>query len=120
MYTLPEIASVGLTEEEALKKYGKIRTGRFNFGANGRAIASSEEEGFVKVICDEKYGEILGVHVIGSKATEMISAGVILMEMEITIEEASELIYAHPTFSEAILEACADCLGKALHLPKKK
>ena len=120
VYTLPEIASVGLTEEEALKKYGKIRTGRFNFGANGRAIASSEEEGFVKVICDDKYGEILGVHVIGSKATEMISAGVILMEMEITIEEASELIYAHPTFSEAILEACADCLGMALHLPKKK
>ena len=60
------------------------------------------------------------MHVIGSKATEMISAGVILMEMEITIEEASELIYAHPTFSGAILEACADCLGKALHLPKKK
>ena len=120
VYTLPEIASVGLTEEEALKKYGGIRTGRFNFGANGRAIASSEEEGFVKVICDEKYGEILGLHIIGSKATEMISAGVILMEMEITIEEASEIIYAHPTFSEAILEACADCLGKALHLPKKK
>lgn len=70
-----------------------------------RAIASSEEEGFVKVICDDNYGEILGVHVIGSKATEMISAGVILMEMELTIEEASELIYAHPTFSEAILEA---------------
>ena len=120
VYTLPEIASVGLTEEEAVMKYGEIRTGRFNFGANGRAIASSEEEGFVKVICDKKYGEILGIHIIGSKATEMIAAGVILMEMEITIEEASELIYAHPTFSEAILEACADCLNKALHLPKKK
>jgi dihydrolipoamide dehydrogenase len=120
VYTLPEIASVGLTEEEALKKYGEIRTGRFNFGANGRAIASSEEDGFVKVICDNKYGEILGIHIIGSKATEMIAAGVILIEMEITIEEASEVIYAHPTFSEAILEACADCLGKALHLPKKK
>ncbi len=119
VYTLPEIASVGITEEEARKKYGEIRIGRFNFGANGRAIASSEEEGFVKVICDKKYGEILGVHIIGSKATEMIGTGVVMMEMELTIEEAVEVIYAHPTFSEAILEACSDCLGKCLHLPKK-
>ena len=119
VYTLSEIASVGLIEEEAREKYEKVQIGKFSFGANGRAIASSEEEGFVKVICEGKYGEILGIHIIGSKATEMIAAGVIMLEMELTIEEASEVIYAHPTFSEAILEACADCLGKCLHLPNR-
>ena len=120
VYTLPEIGSVGLTEEEARKAYGEVNVGRFNFGANGRAIASSEEEGFVKVISEKRYGEILGVHILGGKGTETIAAGVILKEMEIPIEEAIEIIYAHPTFSEAILEACADSIGKSVHLPRKK
>ena len=118
VYTLPEVAMVGLTEKEAREKYD-VRIGRFNFAANGRALASGESTGFVKVIADTKYGEILGVHIIGPAAAEIINQASLIMEMEITVDEVVKTIYGHPTYSEALFEACADVLGEAVHIPRK-
>ncbi len=119
IYTTPEVAMVGLTEEQAQSKYD-IRVGKFNFAANGRALASGENKGFVKVIADQKYGEILGVHIVGPAAAEIINQAASLMELEITVDEVVKTIYGHPTYSEALFEACADVLGEAVHIPKKK
>ncbi len=118
IYTVPEVAMVGLTEEEAREKYD-IKVGKFQFAANGRALASGETAGFAKVITDKKYGEILGVHIVGPSAAEMINEASGLMAMEITVDEVIKTIYAHPTYSEAVFEACADALDEAIHLPKK-
>ena len=117
LYTMPEAGSVGLSEEAARAKYD-IAIGRFLFGANGRALASGEPAGFVKVIIDKKYGQILGVHIVGPAAAEIINEAAALMNMEITAYEVSEIIHGHPTFSEAFMEAVADSLGKCIHKPK--
>ena len=119
VYTIPEVAMVGLTEEQAREKYD-IRVGRFDFAANGRAMASGDNLGFVKVIADAKYGEILGVHIVGPTAAEMINQAAALMELEITVDEVVKVIYGHPTYSEALYEAFADVLGESIHIPKKK
>ncbi|HWR24402.1 MAG TPA: dihydrolipoyl dehydrogenase [Feifaniaceae bacterium] len=119
LYTLPEAASVGLTEEQAKEKYD-VAVGKFHFSANGRAIASGETEGFVKVLVDKQYGEILGVHIVGGMATELITEAAALMSMEITAQEAASIIHPHPTFSEAFLEAVTDALGRCIHLPAKR
>ena len=118
IYTVPEVAMVGLTEEEAREKYD-IKVGKFQFAANGRALASGETAGFAKVITDKKYGEILGVHIVGPSAAEMINEASGLMAMEITVDEVIKTIYAHPTYSEDVFEACEDALDEAIHLPKK-
>ncbi|MBP7180902.1 MAG: dihydrolipoyl dehydrogenase [Dysgonomonadaceae bacterium] len=120
VYTLPEVAMVGLTEEKAREKYGDVRVGKFQFVANGRALASGDTVGFVKVIADNRYGEILGVHIIGPMAAEIINQASLIVEMEITVDEVVKTIYGHPTYSEALFEACADALGEAIHIPKKK
>ncbi|MBZ4657373.1 MAG: dihydrolipoamide dehydrogenase [Methermicoccus sp.] len=120
VYTLPEVAMVGLTEEKAREKYGDVRVGKFQFVANGRALASGDTTGFVKVIADNRYGEILGVHIIGPMAAEIINQASLIVEMEITVDEVVKTIYGHPTYSEALFEACADALGEAIHIPKKK
>ena len=119
IYTIPEVGMVGLTEEEAKEKYD-INVGKFAFVGNGRALASGDTTGFVKVIADKKYGEILGVHIVGQSAAEIINEASSLMAMEITVDEVIKTIHGHPTFSEALFEACADVLGEAIHLPKKK
>ena len=119
IYTIPEVGMVGLTEEEAKEKYD-INVGKFAFIGNGRALASGDATGFVKVIADKKYGEILGVHIVGQSAAEIINEASSLMAMEITVDEVIKTIHGHPTFSEALFEACADVLGEAIHLPKKK
>ena len=119
IYTMPEVAMVGLTEEQAREKYD-ISVGKFSFAANGRAIASDEDFGFIKVIADKKYGEILGVHIIGPAAAEIINEASSIMEMEITVEEMLKTIHGHPTYSEVMYEAFADVLGLAVHAPKKK
>ena len=119
IYTMPEVAMVGLTEEQAREKYD-ISVGKFSFAANGRAIASDEDFGFIKVIADKKYGEILGVHIIGPTAAEIINEASSIMEMEITVEEMLKTIHGHPTYSEVMYEAFADVLGLAVHAPKKK
>lgn len=119
IYTFPEMASVGLTEEQA-KQSHDIKVGRFNFGANGRALASNENEGFVKVIMDAKYHEILGVHIVGPVAAEIINQASSIIQSEMTIDDVLDVIYGHPTYSEALFEACADCLDLCIHAPKKK
>jgi dihydrolipoamide dehydrogenase len=118
IYTLPEAAWVGMTEEQAKAKHD-ICVGRFPLSANSRAMASGDTEGMIKVITDKKYGEILGVHIFGGPATELISECAALRAMEITAHEAADIIHAHPTYSEAFAEACADALGQAIHLMKK-
>lgn len=119
VYTHPEVAMVGYTEEQAREKYD-VRVGRFDFAANGRAMASGDNVGFVKVIADNKYGEILGVHIVGPSAAEIINQASLIVEMEITVDEVVKTIYGHPTYSEALFEACADVLGEAVHIPKRK
>jgi dihydrolipoamide dehydrogenase len=118
VYTIPEAASVGLTEAQ-VRDRRDISIGKFPFAANSRALTSGEVEGFVKIIADSRYGEILGVHILGPGAAELINEAVVLMEMEITVHELSETVHGHPTYSEAIMEAAADCLGRCLHLPRK-
>ena len=107
-----------MTEEQAREKYD-VAIGKFNFAANGRAIASDAAQGFVKVIADKKYGEILGVHIIGPAAAELINEASSIIEMEITVEEMLKTIHGHPTYSEVMYEAFADVLGMAIHSPKK-
>ena len=121
IYTSPEIASVGLTEQEAVNLCGQenLMIGRFPFSANGRSLASGQTEGFIKVIAEKRYGEILGVHIAGYYASELIQEAVCLISSEITVFEAGRMIHGHPTFSEAFVEACLDADGRSIHLPPK-
>lgn len=120
VYTHPEVAMCGLTEEQAKEQYGDILVGRNSFAGNGRAIASNEAYGFVKVIADKKYHEILGVHVIGPSAAEIINEASTIMESELTIDDVAMSIHGHPTFSEVLYEACLDTVGEAIHNPPKR
>ncbi|HOO29061.1 MAG TPA: FAD-dependent oxidoreductase, partial [Lachnospiraceae bacterium] len=119
VYTSPEVGSVGMTEQQAQTNYD-VSIGMFPFQANGRALASGEIEGYVKVITDKKYGEVLGVHIVGPSATELINEAAALMSMEVTANEIADIIHAHPTYAEAFMEAAADSISECLHLPKNK
>jgi dihydrolipoamide dehydrogenase len=116
IYTDPEVASVGLTEEEAKKSY-EINVGRFPFYACGKALVIDRINGMVKIICDKQFGEVLGVHIIGPRATDMISEAVLGMKMEMTVEEMAHAVHPHPTLSEAMMEAALSLCGGAVHLP---
>jgi dihydrolipoamide dehydrogenase len=118
VYSLPEVASVGLNEDE-IPSDRPFSVGRFPLMANGRALAVGEAGGFVKVITDKKYGEVLGVHIAGPGASEIINEAAALMAMEITSHEIAEIIHGHPTIGEAFMEATADSLDKCIHLPPK-
>jgi dihydrolipoamide dehydrogenase len=115
-YCHPEVASIGLTEDQCKEKKLDYQVGRFPFSANGRARASSETDGFVKIIRDRKYGEILGAHIVASHASEMIHELAVARENEYTVEEVDLAIHAHPTLSEAIAEAALDSMGRALNI----
>lgn len=115
-YCKPEVASIGLTEEQAQKQNLEFQVGRFPFSANGRARATNETEGFVKIIRGKKYGEILGAHVVGGHASEMIHELAVARENEFTVEEVDLAVHAHPTLSEATAEACLDSMGRVLHI----
>lgn len=114
-YCHPEVASVGMTEEQAKEKKLDYAVGKFPFSANGRARASNETEGFVKIIRDKKYGEILGAHIVGGHASEMIHELGLARENEYTVEEIDLFVHAHPTLSEAVAEASLDAMGRVLH-----
>jgi dihydrolipoamide dehydrogenase len=114
-YCHPEVASVGLTEQQCKDKKIAYKVGKFPFSANGRARTSGETEGFVKLISDPKYGEILGAHIVGPHATELIHELVVARANEFTVEEISHSIHAHPTLSEAIAEATLDAQGRMIH-----
>jgi dihydrolipoamide dehydrogenase len=116
IYSHPEVASVGLTEQQAREKYkGKIKISKFPFTANGKAMTLGEIDGYVKMICDKRYNEILGVHIIGPHATELIAEAALAIKLECTAEELAGTIHAHPTLSETMIEASFDLLGKAIH-----
>ena len=112
-YSDPEVASVGLTEARAKELYGKVRVGKFPFLAVGKASVTGHTDGFIKVVAAEKYDELLGVHIIGDKATELIHEAAVGLKLEATSEELAHTIHAHPTLSEGIGEAFHAVLGKA-------
>ena len=113
-YCHPEVASIGMTEAQVKEKKIDYKIGKFPFSANGRARTAGETEGFVKIIRDAKYGEILGAHIIGAHATELIHELAVARENEFTVEEIDLAIHAHPTLSEAVAQATLDSLGKVL------
>jgi dihydrolipoamide dehydrogenase len=115
-YCQPQVASIGLTEKAARAKGLSVNIGKFPFTASGKAVASAETEGFVKVVADSKTGEIYGAHIIGSEATELIAEYSLAMEMEATVDEVHRTIHAHPTLSEALMEAAASTSGEAIHI----
>ena len=114
-YCHPEVASIGLTEAQCKEKKLDYKVGKFPFSANGRARTSGETEGFVKIIRDAKYGEILGAHLIGAHATELIHELAVARENEFTTEEIDLGVHAHPTRSEALAEAALDSMGRVIH-----
>ena len=114
-YCHPEVASIGLTEQQCKEQKLEYKVGKFPFSANGRARTSGETDGFVKIIRGAKYGEILGAHIIGAHATELIHELVVARENEYTVEEIDLAIHAHPTLAEAIAEASLDSQGKMIH-----
>ncbi|CUU02276.1 dihydrolipoamide dehydrogenase [Candidatus Kryptobacter tengchongensis] len=115
-YCIPQVASIGLTEEKAIELGYEIKVGRFPFRANGKALALGETEGMVKVIFDAKYGELLGAHIVGPEATELIAEFGVAKTLESTAFEIAKTIHAHPTLSETLMEASADSLKEAIHI----
>jgi dihydrolipoamide dehydrogenase len=115
-YTSPEVASVGLTEQKAIDEGYEIKVGKFPFTASGKASAAGTKDGFVKLIFDAKYGELLGGHLIGANVTEMIAELVAIRKLETTGHDIIKTIHPHPTMSEAIMEAAANAYGEAIHI----
>lgn len=115
-YTHPQVASIGLTEKKAREAGKQIKIGKFPFSASGRAMAAGETDGFVKLIFDAKYGELLGAHMIGEHVTEMLAELGLAQKLEATEETILELMHPHPTLSEAIMEAAGAADGKAIHI----
>jgi dihydrolipoamide dehydrogenase len=115
-YCSPQVASIGLTEPQAREAGREVKVGKFPFRASGRALAMAETEGFVKVVADAKFGEILGVHIVGPEATEMIAEVAALKTLEATLDELVLTVHAHPTLAEALLEAALAAQGRAMHL----
>ena len=115
-YCDPEIGSVGLTEAEAKSRGYDVRVGSFPFGVLGRAKMAGETEGFVRIVADKRYDEVLGVHMIGPRSTELVAEAVLALRLECTVEELTRTIHAHPTFSEAVGEAAHAAHGAAIHV----
>jgi len=115
-YTHPQVASMGATEKKLREQNRQIRIGKFPFSVSGRAMAAGETDGFVKLIFDAQYGELLGVHMIGENVTELLSELVLARKLEATEEEIIDAIHPHPTLSEAIMEAAGVSMNRAIHL----
>ena len=115
-YCQPQVASIGLTEQKAREKGHELKIGKFPFSASGKGRAIGETEGLVKLIFDAKYGELLGAHILGSEATEMIAELGIAKNLEATYEEILKTVHAHPTLSEAVMEAAASAAGEAINI----
>jgi dihydrolipoamide dehydrogenase len=121
IYTDPEVAAVGLTEQQAREQYGDdVATGMFPWSANGRAIMQNETTGWVKSIHEGRYGELLGLVLVGPHVTDLVEAGVVALDAESTVETVADGMAAHPTLSEAIKEAGLVALGRAIHVPNKR
>jgi dihydrolipoamide dehydrogenase len=118
IWTIPQVGAVGLSEAEAEKKGIDVEVGVFPFAINGAAMAYDEMAGAVKVVSDSRYGEILGVHIIGANATELVGEAVLAMQLECTVKEFANSIRVHPTFSESVVDSSRDVLQWALYLPR--
>ena len=116
-YCHPQVASVGLTEEAAKEKGIAYKVGKFPFQASGKAQAVGDSEGFVKLLFGEKYGEVIGAHIIGPDATEMIAELGLAITLEATKDDLEATIHAHPTLAEAVHEATGQAYGHAIHIP---
>jgi dihydrolipoamide dehydrogenase len=114
-YSIPQVASVGLTEKQAREQGYQVKVGRFSFQPNSKAVIEGSREGFVKVVSEAKIGEILGVHMIGSSATELLAEGVAAKYLEATVAELGAAVHSHPTLSEALKEAALDAMGRVIH-----
>ena len=115
-YCDPEIGSIGLSEAKAREAGYDVKVGKFPFSASGKARIIGEEEGFVKVVSEKKYDEILGVHIIGPHATELIAEACVAMQLESTAEELGRTMHAHPTVSEAVMEAAEGVHDMTIHI----
>ncbi len=115
-YSHPEVASVGLTEKAAREAGHDVRVGKFPFSALGKATILQDTAGFVKIVADKRYDEVLGVHIIGPKATELIAEATLGLKLETTVEEVANTVHAHPTLAEAMLEAAHGVYGEAIHI----
>ena len=115
-YTYPEVASVGLTEEQAREAGYDVKVGTFPLAANGKSVAMNETTGFVKIIADKKYNEILGTHLVGAHVTELISAATAYIDLEFTAEDIAQVVHPHPSVSEAMMEAAHAVVGQAIHI----
>jgi len=122
VFTDPEIASVGLTEEEAKAQGADVVVGKFPFAASGRALSLNETDGFTKIVADKGSGLVLGVHIVGPEASEIIAEACLAIEMGATLEDIALTIHAHPTLPETIMEAAEAAMGQAIHIfqPPKK
>ncbi len=119
VYTDPEIASVGLTEAQAQEAGYDLRVGRFPLNANGKALTYGETEGFVKIVSEGRFGEVLGLHIVAPHASDLIHEGGLALALEATIDEIAATVHGHPTLGEAVREAALAVRGEALHLPRK-
>jgi dihydrolipoamide dehydrogenase len=115
VYTFPELASVGLTEDEAKAKVGEVRVGKFPFSANGRARAMDATEGLVKIVGDAKTDRLLGMHILGARASDMIAEGAVAIEFASSCEDIARSVHAHPTLPEAVKEAALAVAKRAIH-----
>jgi dihydrolipoamide dehydrogenase len=115
-YSHPEVASVGLTERAAREAGHDVRVGKFPFSALAKAMIVGDTSGFVKIVAAKRYDEVLGVHIIGPKATELIAEATLGIQMETTVEAMANTIHAHPTLAEAMLEAAHGVYGEAIHI----
>jgi dihydrolipoamide dehydrogenase len=121
VFTFPEAASVGITEGEAKEINVEYIIGKSMFGANGKALTMGEGEGFVKVLAEKTSHKILGVHIMGPHASDIVHDGLLAIQNELTVEDIKESVFAHPTLSEVFYEAVCGCIGEAIHsMPKKK
>jgi len=118
IWTIPQVGSVGLSEEEAEKKGLDVEVGDFPYAINGVAMAYDEMAGAVKIVSDSRYGEILGVHIVGANATDLVGEAVLAMQLECTVKELANSIRVHPTFSESVVDSSRDVLNWALYLPR--
>ena len=116
VFTDPEIATVGLTEAQAKEQGYAAKTGKFPFSVLGRAMSIGETDGFVKVVTDTKSGRVLGIHIVGPNASDLISEGALALETVATAEDLALTIHPHPTLGESLMEAAAASVGKAIHM----
>jgi dihydrolipoamide dehydrogenase len=115
-YCHPEVATIGLTEEQAKEAGHEVQVGKYPLSAHGRALTAGHSEGFVKIVADAKYGEVLGVHMIGHNVSELIAEAGISRALESTVEEIAAHAHAHPSMAEAVMEAAFAAMGRAIHI----